>query len=640
MIKKNVYLTQPSFKNDNSVYIPYSVGMLASYAWQFDDIKDNYELKDVFFLRENTDSIVDSLEDPYFVGFSCYMWNYEYDLLLARKVKQRYPDCIIAFGGPQVPSDQSMLNEFPFIDMLMHYEGEVSFRLVLKALNEGTDLSQIDNLSFRMKDGEIKTTPFRVAKDFNFPSPYTSGFADKCMAKYPDMEFLPVLETNRGCPNRCSYCSWGNMTAPVRLFPLDRIFSELEWIAQHKMDYIACADANFGLFPRDDKIIDKVIDLYKKYGFPCKFQVSYSKDTGDRVFEITRKLSQNGMDKGVTLSFQSMSPIVQKNIGRSNMDIDYYKTLLRKYTEAKIPTYTDLILGLPGETVESFIEGIDELLDYGQHNALFVHLCEWLPLSDMGNKDYMEKFGLKYTVVPINQPHMTKTENDEAPEHSRIITSTASMNTDEWKTCVLYATCVLSFHHFGLLQFIAMFLHNEHGVRYSSFYRKLLDRELSDKNSVFSFIKKRLDGVIDNGESVVVFDDRFGKVAWTFEEYAFLSIIIHKDEFYDSLRSFISSFLPDPTELDELLRFQSFAIKTIDNPFNEESFTHDWLDCYKSWILNDPARSSAKNVRYRVIDPKATYSWPEYAKKVLWFGRRGGTNLYVRDNMTEVADNE
>ena len=73
MSKQNIYLVQPSFTNESTVQFPYAIGALASYAWSFEDIRDAYDLKGILFLRENQDEIVDSLESPFFMGFSCLL---------------------------------------------------------------------------------------------------------------------------------------------------------------------------------------------------------------------------------------------------------------------------------------------------------------------------------------------------------------------------------------------------------------------------------------------------------------------------------------------------------------------------------------------------------------------------------------
>lgn len=638
--KKNIYLIQPTFLNGNSVFFPYACGALAAYAWKFEDIKEHYELKKFIFLREKIQTVLDGINKPFLLGFSCYMWNFEYNKMLAREVKKRYPECVVVFGGQQIPDGGSVLEECSYVDVLIHNEGEIPFRNLLRAFINGTPLEQVGSLSFR-KDDEIVNNPPERSCDFDFPSPYEAGFFDRMMEENPQLSFIPVLETTRGCPNHCTYCSWGSIKAGVRQFPLERVFFDLEWISAHKLDYIVAADGNFGMFPQDEIITDKVTELKARNGYPEKYQTSYTKNTNDRVFRIMKKLNESKMDKGVTLSFQSMSPVVQKNIGRANIDLESYKSLIKKYAKAGIPTYTELIIGLPGETVESFVTGIEELLELGQHTALYVHLCEWLPCAEMGKADYMKKYGLEYTVVPINQPHASLAPDEEVQEYSRIITKTASMSHTAWKQINLFAACVICFHHLGILQLPALYLFHECGVKYTDFYSSLLEWVLhdgADSAPVFTEISKRIDGILARGEPALFIDEKFGNISWTFDEYAFLRVVDHKDDFYLSIKPFLARFLSDADLIDEMLAYQAFVMKDIHITHREFSGNHDWKKYLQLLLDGEEADLVPRRSCYTVDDPNVTRSWSEYAIKVLWYGRKGARNIYT--NEVSYADTE
>ena len=89
MIKKNIYLFQPQyaieFRKENTYWLPYSAGCLWSYVSQFDDIRENFELKDLIFRREPPDQVIERMQEPAVAGFSCYVWNEQYCLVMAKK---------------------------------------------------------------------------------------------------------------------------------------------------------------------------------------------------------------------------------------------------------------------------------------------------------------------------------------------------------------------------------------------------------------------------------------------------------------------------------------------------------------------------------------------------------------------------
>ena len=74
-MKKNVYMVQATYLNGKTVPIPYAVGALAAYAWKNSTVADNYELAEILFLRENIDDAISRMRDPFYVGFSSYMWS-------------------------------------------------------------------------------------------------------------------------------------------------------------------------------------------------------------------------------------------------------------------------------------------------------------------------------------------------------------------------------------------------------------------------------------------------------------------------------------------------------------------------------------------------------------------------------------
>lgn len=628
-------MAQPTYLNGKSAYIPYAVGDLIAYAWNDDAVKENYNAAEILFMREDPDSVVARLDRPFYMGFSSYLWNIEYNKALAKKVKEKYPDCIIQFGGHQVDPGSELLEECPFIDILIHNEGEEAIRILLnELLKDEPDFSVVPNLSFR-KNGRVVNNPCVVPELEELPSPYLTGVFDRIIEAHPDLQFLPTMETNRGCPNHCAYCGWGMYKSKIRMFSMQRIYDELKWISDHKFEFFGFADANFGMFDRDEQIVDWIIEFKKKTGYPDKFQVSYAKNSTVRIFEMTKKLHEANMDKGVTLAFQSLSPDVLDNIGRNNIKLDYYSELLSMYTEAGIPTYSDLILGLPGEDYDSFVNGINTLLKAGQHSSLFIHILEWLPCSAMGSAEYMERFGLEYTVIPLNQPHRIKTNEDDIPEFSRIITKNNTMDNAEWIRMNMFSTCVQCFHHLGLLEYIALYCYYSLGMEYGIFYNRLLDYLKANPDTVggevFGRIEKQLVDVIKLGGAVVCFDEKYGDVSWTLEEYAFLEIARQKKVFYDEIEGFVSSLGIRPDILKELMHYQCAMIKTIDNLHDEGEYSFDFPDYFRKTLENRPEPLKQKRIRLVINDPETFDNWKDYARFVVWYGRRGGKNLYNQE---------
>ena len=106
-MSKLISFVQPNFqqgpKEANSYYLPYSIGMVWSYAQTSEHVKNNYNLDRIIFKREPVEETARQLATNSVVGFSTYVWNKTYNYELARLIKLHNPNCITIFGGPELP---------------------------------------------------------------------------------------------------------------------------------------------------------------------------------------------------------------------------------------------------------------------------------------------------------------------------------------------------------------------------------------------------------------------------------------------------------------------------------------------------------------------------------------------------------
>jgi hypothetical protein len=87
---KKVYLVQINVTYSSTIaYLPYAAGCLAAYAWNDEEIKNKFELADILCIRHKPEENLERIKNPSVVGFSCYVWNMEYNLLLARMIKEK-----------------------------------------------------------------------------------------------------------------------------------------------------------------------------------------------------------------------------------------------------------------------------------------------------------------------------------------------------------------------------------------------------------------------------------------------------------------------------------------------------------------------------------------------------------------------
>lgn len=634
--KKRIYLVEASPAYGNAYFLPYATGAIAAYAFSHEAIKKAYLLGRIIYTREDIDSAVDSLDNPYLVGFSTSGWNEQYNRAFASKLKEKYPSCLVLFGGHSVPADASVINEEKYVDLLIHGEGEEPFYCLLSALDEGKPLSDIKNISYRGADGKGVTNEIVPSFRTDYPSPYLGGYFDDIVREGGGKIFQSVIETTRGCPYRCSYCDWDPQKTHARMFPIEKVKAEVDWSAENNISFMLFADSNLGIYERDLEIVDYVIDVYKKTGYPRRFQSCFAKDNDERVYEMNRRLSEAGISRSATISFQSMSPAVLENIGRKNMTAARFKELMSMYNALDIPTYSELILGLPGETFDSFREGISELLEAGQHATLFVHNCDLLPNSIMDSLEYRERFGIKTVVSPINKYHCEVTD-DGVGERSNTVIGSFSMDISDWIKTSLYADCVQCFHCLGLLRCFAIYLRHEKNIGYSEFYTALFDYIMKSPETVAGRAYKKTDGILQKfvrGEGTATyFNPDFGTVIWRHEEGSFLEIISRCEAFYKEIKDFLLSFGIDENIYDDIMRYQKGILRLPERRESIIKFSYDWHGYFSGIYVNRYAPPRKVSCTLRAEDTNPVENWSDYAREAVWYGRKKGGTFMKKVNI-------
>lgn len=635
---KNVYFVQANNVYGTEVkntYIPYSVGCIQAYCQKNEIISAEYQFGKFIYTREAPEKVIEMLDNPFMVLFSCSVWNTEYNKTVAKAIKEAYPSCLITFGGHNVSNNENYLRDNDFIDFLTHRFGEEPTEGILESLATGKSLDDIPNISYRNEAGEIVTTAYAPQTGTDYPSPYLEGTFDEILKD--DIVFSALFETNRGCPNSCSFCDWGSLKSKVRLFPMERVFAEIDWFVEHKIEFVFCTDGNFCLFNRDEEIADYIVHCKNTYGYPKMFRVCFTKNKFDFVFDIGTKFFKNGLDKAQTLSFQSMNEQVLKNVGRKNISTEKFRELMLKYNEINISTFSELILGLPGETYETFCEGVNILIENGQHYAINIYPCELLPNAEMGQKAYQEKFGIKSTRVPFKLIHSNESQKkDDIVEYSEYITSTDAMSEEEWAKSLLFASYIQGLHNLGLLRALAIYYRHEHNLSYNDFYNKLLSYSKENEgtllNKVYERISKLCLGIISGSNELVATCEGLGDVLWGFDELIFLEFYKNLDVFYKEVKECFKDIDNNEDIIDALFKYQLDIIKKIGVEHPVISSEYDFYSYFNNIFLGGYEKLVKNKTAIAVEDGVVVKDIHEFAREIVWYGRNRRATDYTSTN--------
>lgn len=460
----NVYLFQVNYQAGLGKYIsqwlPYSIATVWAYVEQNPVVKDNFEVKEVIFKREPIEDIVDRLDNPSICMFSNYIWNENYNQLAAKAIKKKFPNCKIVFGGPQVNDiGEKFLNNNSFVDAVVINEGEVSTENLLLDFYIKRSIDRVYNKAPRVKlQGK--------------PSPYLdSKLLEKIINDNPGTKWATTLETNRGCPFSCSFCDWGSLTqSKITRFDLDRVMAEIDWIAAHGVDYIYIADANFGVFhDRDKEIIERLIHNKNTVGNPQNVNITWYKNSSEKVFELAKMLNNSGLNRGLTLSVQSMNPATLQNIERVNMETQDLGKMYQMCNDNNIEFYTEFILGLPFETKASWRKGICDAVELGCHSALEIFPTEILRNSVLAKQ--IEEHQMEIFQFETVEPRQLTA----IPERHNFVVSTKYMSRDDLLDSWMWGWLIINFHAYGWTQIITRFANKFLGTSMFELYEHFFD---------------------------------------------------------------------------------------------------------------------------------------------------------------------
>lgn len=400
---------------------PLGLGLVVAAIASFDGgrLLDSYRLYPIRNEAESAVKDVCASGQPGIMLLSSLVWSIEDNLALATQLKELSPESITIFGGPSAPKYEGDAEDFfdahPQVDVLVRGEGEITARELLGAL--GGDLSDlsplcaVDGLTVRLPRGITRTPDRARMTDPNeIPSPYLTGLFDHLSPASGHW----VVESNRGCPYGCTFCDWGSATlARIRKFDLDRVRAEFDWLAQRGVHEIFMADANFGIFERDIEIADHVAELRRTLGAPLSFIASNAKNTTKHILPIIERLREAGLASEATISFQSTDEVTLQIVRRKNIKSEIFRTLGDEATKKGIPVLADVMLGLPGATMEAFKSDLQECISQDVTARVFGTIM--LPNSPMNEPGYKAEYKIETDSVNqvIATSSYTSAERDE-----------------------------------------------------------------------------------------------------------------------------------------------------------------------------------------------------------------------------------
>ena len=455
-----VYVNQ--FHGDMTAQVlPLAAGLVAASAKAHPVVGPVAEIA-VRTERQDPDAVVADFDAPDVLAFSCYTWNTRYSLEVARRAKQRFPGCLTVFGGPSVPRRPQGVRQFlaahPAADVLVFGEGELTFAELLAAFHAGDDLARVPGLALRKAshpDGHVTTAARPRIADFSATaSPYLDGTFDDLMTALPLPIASAVCETNRGCPFACTFCDWGQAVGShVHELPMERVRAELDWIVSRGIPYIYLVDANFGIRRRDVDVLRHLAALKARTGLPqfCYFHLT--KNATERNLDTARTLVDAGIGCQVALSMQDFDPAVLAAVRRSNILPKSALRLRERCHELSIPTFNELLLGLPAQSRASFCDSLVQAVTPYPDDSFFLYLCRLLENAEMSSPAQRERFGLESRACVVGAFDSAGAEA-WVTEQEDVVIATAAMPRADWRRAFRFGYLLAAVHNLHLLDVV------------------------------------------------------------------------------------------------------------------------------------------------------------------------------------------
>lgn len=442
---------------------PLGVANLATYAREYVKGSDAYGngALDIRIFREPLD-LKAALDGhvPDILGLSSYAWNHNLSVHFARYAKRLHRHTLTLMGGPNFPltaeEQESWIRTMPEIDLHVRgptYEGERAFlHLLQRFIDVG---GSRDGLFEEPVPGSVWIDPGSAAfvdggevariQDLDeIPSPYLAGLMDP----YFETGYFPLMQITRGCPFTCTFCNSAvRSNSKAYRHSVDNVRTDLEYIAERVRPEtpLCLADDNFGMYPWDEEVADFVSDLQDRYDWPHYIRTTTGKNRSDRIIRVMRKA------RGVlpmTSAVQSLNPEVLANIRRQNISLDAYAEIQKEVLAQGMQAYGELILGLPGETKQSFMTAIRDLLSTGV-KRVSAHQLMLLHGAPLSNPESREQYGFhtRFRVVARNIGKYT----DEQPviETEEVVVETPTLSFEDYLDCRIFHLLLTIFYYEG-----------------------------------------------------------------------------------------------------------------------------------------------------------------------------------------------
>ena len=327
-----------------------------------------------FSINDAMQTVAEKLlvNSPNIIGIGVYIWNVSQISELIHIIKKVSPETKIVLGGPEVSYQPFRVN-LDSADFIIQGEGDLAFyELCHNLLKNNAPSDKIIKMNMpSLKNVEL---PYKFYTDDDIKNRYI------------------YVEASRGCPFECEFCL-SSMDEKVRSFNLDNLLQEFETLWQRGARNFKFIDRTFNL---NMKTANRLLDFFlsKEPPYFAHFEVipdHFPDSIKSKIAQFPHGALQ------LEIGIQTLNLDIANNISRQ-LKLDKIRANIKFLEEeSKAHLHLDLIVGLPGESLESFGKNLDDLVSLSS-SEIQIGILKKLSGTYINRHDI--EFGMVYSDIP------------------------------------------------------------------------------------------------------------------------------------------------------------------------------------------------------------------------------------------------
>jgi len=402
-----------SVKSKTNEYMyPYSLIYLSNYL-----IKNGYKNVEIIDLNMVSEDYMYSRirsSGPDIVGFTGVTENrfHVIDLIRRLRLRDLSKRSIVIVGGRHFSfTDVEALERVPNIDIIVRGEGEITLLEIVKTLENRSDFSDVDGITYRNESGIVRNEDRIVHKNLDDFAIDTDclpkgGYSDFMTLRNWEKEGIKAtpLQLGRGCTGSCIFCIHRFML--YRMRSLDNVIENIEFLMKKYNcnvfsfnDPSIYCDKNW-MYDFCNRLISEKIGI-KWY---CEGRADVSKD----LLGLMSSAGCVSLDIGVETGSDKIQGVIRKYKDTSNII-----PIAKMCKELGIRTKMFFMISHPEETEEDAMETYDLVKELSKYIYRF-----GIGVSEIFPGTQLEKIAIEKGIIPRKFSWYDSSYNNGLPDLS------------------------------------------------------------------------------------------------------------------------------------------------------------------------------------------------------------------------------